>query len=177
MSAVPEPRGVLRRALYAACRAGEALAIAMVMAVTALVMVQVLGREVFGDGVPWADELARWAGLGLVFLAIPLLLAHDGHVKVDLFVSWLPPAAQRAIGIADEALCVLFCVLYLASGWFFMQRAARFSTPALGIPNILFYLPAALGMAAMGLVAIDRTIAALRGAPRAGGDPAEADRP
>ncbi len=177
MTAVPEPRGPLRRALYAACRAGEAVAIAMVMAVTGLVMVQVLGREVFGDGVPWADELARWGGLGLIFLAVPLLLAHGGHVKVDLFVSWLPARAQRAIGVADEALCVLFCGLYLASGWFFMQRAGRFSTPALGMPNLLFYLPAAIGMAMTALVAVDRTIAAVRGTLRPAGDAVDGQAP
>lgn len=177
MSAVPQTRGPLARALAAACRAGEAVAIAMVMAVTALVMVQVLGRELFNDGVPWADELARWCGLGLIFLAVPRLLAHGGHVRVDLFVSWLPAGARRAIGVADEALCVVFCVLYLVSGWFFMQRAGRFSTPALGIPNLLFYLPATLGMATMALVAIDRTLAALRGKPHGAGDAAQADAP
>ena len=48
---------------------------------------------------------------------------------------------------------------------------------ALGIPNLLFYLPATLGMATMALVAIDRTLAALRGTPRTDGQDPAGDPP
>ena len=51
--------------------------------------------------------------------------------------------------------------MFLVAGWLFMQRAARFSTPALGMPNLFFYLPAIVGMTLMLLVAIDRAVAAL----------------
>lgn len=49
-----------------------------------------------------------------------------------------------------------------------MQRAAKFSTPALGMPNWLFYLPAAIGMLLFGLVALRRLLRALKGVPVAG---------
>ena len=44
-----------------------------------------------------------------------------------------------------------------------MQKAAKFSTPALGMPNWLFYLPAAIGMLLFGLVALSRLLRALKG--------------
>ena len=56
---------------------------------------------------------------------------------------------------------VVFGAMFLVAGWQFMQRAARFSTPALGMPNLIFYLPAIVGMTLMLLVAIDRAVAAL----------------
>ena len=56
---------------------------------------------------------------------------------------------------------VLFGAMFLIAGWQFMQRAARFSTPALGMPNLIWYMPAAIGMTLMLLVAVDRAIAAL----------------
>ena len=54
--------------------------------------------------------------------------------------------------------------MFLIAGWQFMQRAARFSTPALGMPNLIFYMPAIIGMTLMLLVAIDRAVAALTAA-------------
>ena len=56
--------------------------------------------------------------------------------------------------------------MFLIAGWQFMQRAARFSTPALGMPNLIFYMPAIIGMLLLLLVAIDRAVAALTSAPK-----------
>ena len=155
--------GPVRRALFAVCRLAESFAALLLLAVTGLVMIQVLARELFNDGAPWADELARFCGLGLIFLAVPLLLLKDGHVRVDMFINLLPRAPRRVIDILNESLVVLFCVLYLVSGWLFMQRAGRFSSPALAIPNLVYYMPAAIGMALTLLAAIERVLAALRG--------------
>ena len=66
--------------------------------------------------------------------------------------------------------------MFLIAGWQFMQRAARFSTPALGMPNLIFYLPAIIGMSLMLLVAIDRAVAALD-APSEATRPARHDEP
>lgn len=155
--------GPVRRSLVALFRAAETVAAVMLVAVTTLVMIQVFARELFNDGAPWADELARWCGLGLIFLAVPLLLTHNGHVRVDMFLNLLPRAPRRVADCLIEACNVAFCVLYLVSGWFFMQRAGKFASPALAIPNLVYYLPAAIGMALMLLAAIDRLLLVLGG--------------
>ena len=132
---------------------------------TFLVLLQIAGRDLFGSGWPWADELARYAGLGLVYLTIPLLLMLDGHVKVYLLSSRFKGKAAYLLHLFNEALIVLFCGLFFWGGWAFMQKAAKFSTPALGMPNWLFYLPAAFGMLLFSLVALRRLLRALKGAP------------
>jgi TRAP-type C4-dicarboxylate transport system permease small subunit len=149
----------VKRALDLACRLGEAVAMVMLVAVTGLILLMIVGRELLQSGVPWAEELARLGGLGLIFLAAPLLLARDGHVRVDWFVERLPEAGRRVARRAVDVLTVAFCALFLASGWFFLQRAGRFSTPALSLPNLVFYLPAIVGMALLALVAVHRLLA------------------
>jgi TRAP-type C4-dicarboxylate transport system permease small subunit len=155
------------RLLEAACRAGEAVAMVMLALVTGLILLMIAGREWLNDGMPWADELARLGGLGLIFLTAPLLLARDAHVKVDFFVNRLPERARRAATRLVDLLTVVFCALFLAAGWFFLQRAGRFSTPALSLPNLLFYLPAIVGVALLALVAVHRLLSphAPAGAP------------
>lgn len=142
--------------LETACRVGEAVAMVMLSLVTGLILLMIVGRELLQSGLPWADELARLGGLGLIFLTAPLLLARDAHVKVDFFVNRLPDGARRATLRLVDLLTVVFCALFLAAGWLFLQRAGRFSTPALSLPNLLFYLPAIVGTALLALVAVHR---------------------
>ena len=151
----------VRAVLFRLCSLAEALAIVALIAVAALIMAQIVAREIFTMGLSWADELARYAGLCVIFLAIPSLLVRDEHVRVDMFLNMMPPRLRGAVSIANEILMVAFGALFVAAGWLFMERAAKFSTPALRMPNLIFYLPAFIGMALLLLVAIDRAILAL----------------
>src|SRR3989337_1327551 len=137
---------VLRLALVRMAVICEWLAMVLLVAATTPIMMEVFARGLFNVGLPWADELARYSGLGVIFLTVPLLLARDGHVKVDMFFNLLRGAPRRAIAIVNELMILGFCLLFLISCYWFMQRAGRFSTPAIGIPNLFYYGPAMVGM-------------------------------
>lgn len=164
---LPAPAGVLARL----CRLFEAVAMALLAVMTAFIVVQVAARNLFATGLPWAEELARYAGLGVVYLAVPLLLRNDQHIKVDLLLLRLRGGAARALRVLNELIVLAFALVFLWGGWLFLQRAARFSTAALGIPNGIYYLPAALGMLLFTLVALQRVGAALRPVPTEGAAP------
>jgi len=151
----------LRATIQWLCRMAEAVAILALIAATALIMAQIVAREIFVAGLSWADELSRYAGLTVIFMGVPALLARDEHVKVDMFLNMMRPRRRRFFTIMNDMLMVVFGAMFLIAGWQFMQRAARFATPALGMPNLIFYLPAIIGMTLMLLVAIDRAVAAL----------------
>ncbi|MBL8347878.1 MAG: TRAP transporter small permease [Rubrivivax sp.] len=162
------PAGPLRPLLLPLCRAFEWAAMALLVGTTTAIMVEVFARGLFNLGLPGAGELAKYAGLGLIFLTVPLLLARDEHVKVDMLFARSRGLPRRVLALFNELATLAFCVLFLVSCWWFMQRAARFSTPALGIPNLVYYLPAIAGMVLTTLVALDRVIGVVRGraAPR-----------
>jgi TRAP-type transport system small permease protein len=157
--------GLLDAALVKLCRLGERVAMVLVALVTALVVLQVVAREIFVAGLSWADEASRWAGLGVIFLVVPLIALHGGHVRVDLFLNLLPKRARRVVQGLNEWLGVLFCALFLVAGWYFLQRAGRFTQPAMGLPNLWFYMPAAVGMVLLFVVMLRRAVAALLGKP------------
>lgn len=157
------PAGLLRPLLLPLCRAFEWAAMALLVGTTVAIMVEVFARGLFDLGLPGAGELAKYAGLGLIFLTVPLLLAQDGHVKVDMFLLLTRGRARRALAVFNELATLAFCVLFLVSCWWFMQRAARFSTPALAIPNLWYYMPAIAGMVLTTLVALDRVIGIVAG--------------
>ena len=157
------PAGPLRPLLMPLCRAFEWAAMALLVGCTAAIMIEVLARGLFDLGLPGAGELAKYAGLGLIFLTVPLLLAQDAHVKVDMFFNMTQGRPRRALAVFNELVTLAFCVIFLVSCWWFMQRAARFSTPALSIPNLWYYMPAIAGMVLTTLIALDRVIGVVRG--------------
>lgn len=157
------PAGPLRPWLLPLCRGFEWLAMTLLVVATTAIMVEVVARGFFDAGLPAVGELAKYAGLGVIFLAVPLLLARDAHVRVDMFHRMAKGRTYRALAVFNELATFAFCVAFLVSCWWFMQRAARFSTPALNMPNVWYYLPAIAGMVVTTLVAADRVLGILRG--------------
>lgn len=157
------PAGPLRPWLLPLARGFEWAAMLLVVVATGAIMAEVMARGLFDLGLPGVGEIAKWAGLGLIYLGVPLLLARDEHVRVDMLYAASRGRTRRMLSFGNELATCLFCLLFLWACWGFMQRAARFSTPALGIPNLVYYLPAIAGMGLAALVAIDRLAGLLLG--------------
>ena len=143
------------------CLFFEGLAMLMLLVATGAIMVEVVARGVFQLGLPAIGEVARYAGLAVIFLGVPLLLANDSHVKVDMFQRMASGRPLKVLSLFNELATLAFCVFFLVSCWWFMQRAGRFSTPALNMPNSWYYMPAVAGMVLTTLVAFDRFISLL----------------
>lgn len=157
--------GGFGRWLARVCVWAEGLAILMLLIMTSLIIAQVGGRNLLNLGWPWAEELARYAGLGLVYMAAPLLLMRDKHIQVDIVSSRIRGLAGRWLHVVNETLVLAFCCLFLWGAWAFLKKAGQFSTPALGIPNTVYYMPALLGMLLLALVSVyrlQRLLAALK---------------
>ncbi len=157
------PAGPLRPLLMPLCKVLEWIAMGLLAVSTGAIMAEVVARGVFQLGLPTMGELARYAGLGVIFLTVPLLLARDAHVKVDMFHRLAKGRVHRALAIFNELVTLAFCIVFLVSCWWFMQRAGRFSTPALNMPNLWYYMPAIAGMVLATLVALDRVLGIFMG--------------
>ncbi len=136
-----------------ACRSAAILLLALM---ALLIVGQVVGRNAFDLGMPWADELARFSGIALVFLCAPLLALRGQHVAVDLVPTMLQPRLRLYALALVEAAILVFCLLTLYGFQSFLSRAGKFSTPALGMSNWLFYAPALAGFVLLFLVAAVR---------------------
>lgn len=164
------PAGPLRPVLLPLCRVFEWAAMLMLVVATSAIMIEVIARGLFQVGLPAVGEVARYGGLGVIFFTVPLLLARDSHVRVDMFHLMFTGRAHRALAVFNELATLAFCVIFLVSCWWFMQRAGRFSTPALNMPNLWFYMPAIAGMVLTTLIAIDRVLGIFTGRTSAAGE-------
>lgn len=153
-------RGGALESLATICRNA---AICLLALMSTLIMAQVVGRNLFGHGLPWADELSRLCGVALVFLTVPLLALRGEHVAVDMVPQLLPPAGRRLCAIIAELMVFAFSVITLWALWAFLSRAWKFATPTLGIPNWVSYAPAIIGFALLAAITTLRLITLFRG--------------
>lgn len=141
----------------------RAIGIILLATLSTLVVVQVVGRNLFDLGMPWADELARFCGVALVFLAVPILALRGQHVAVDMVPAMLPPAGRRLLLILSELMVLAFAAFSLWALYAFLSRAWKFATPTLGIPNWVFYAPSAIGFLLLLIVTLSRLRRIARG--------------
>lgn len=156
------PAGRPLAAVATLCRNVAVLLLALM---SVLVIVQIVGRNVFATGTPWADELARFCGVSLVFLCIPVLALRGQHVAVDMVPMMLPPAGRRAFAIVGELMVLSFACIMVWALYAFLGRAWKFATPTLGIPNWVLYAPAAIAFGLLALVTVARLASLMRRAP------------
>ena len=155
-------RKVMLEVSATACRVAAMLLLARMCA---LVVGQVIARNLFDTGMPWADELSRFCGVAIVFLCIPLLALRGQHVAVDMVPMMLPDRYRRWVSFVVELLVICFAGLALWALYAFLGRAWKFATPTLGIPNWVFYAPAIIGFALLAVVTMTRLAALLSGRP------------
>ncbi len=104
---------VTKRATRAVNRAFLALAGALALVIFAVVLYDVLMRNVFDAPTDWALDVSRFLLVYLFFLALAPALEAGAHVSVDVVLQWVSPAAARRLRITAMTLTVLFGAILL----------------------------------------------------------------
>lgn len=121
MSAAPQPavgKGWLDRAetfTRLTNRVFAALACVIVLAVMALIVVEVVYRYLLNDPIAWVLDVTIYMLVFVFFLALAPALESGSHIEVDLFDPLIPASARKAQQIVGKLLTLLFSMIFL---WF-----------------------------------------------------------
>lgn len=152
-----------RAAIARLTSAGIWAGMALLTLMACLVVLQVAARNFWDLGLPWADEMARFSGIGLVFLAVPALAARNVMVSVTMLPDAVGEGARRWMGLVSDLATLSFCAALLWGFADFLPRAGKFLTPAMQVSNWVYYSLALLGSTMLTLVAVQRVADGLRG--------------
>jgi TRAP-type C4-dicarboxylate transport system permease small subunit len=107
-------------------------------------------RFVFNASQNWADELASYCLLWMVFFGLTYTLNAGAHIRIDFFTAMLSPRMQHRAEIVIWAIGTMFAVLLLLGCYSavdnFIRRGTH-STEGLDIPLWWPALPMLLGSA------------------------------
>lgn len=101
--------------------------------------------------VPWAEELARYLMIWLVFLGIGAGAKENKHFTVDNVVMAFPKSTHRAFFILRTIIIVSYSVIiaYIGTGLIKSLRLMNQSSPALRVPIWTMYAAIIVGMILM----------------------------
>ena len=115
---------------------------ALVIAVCAVVLLQVLMRYLFAEPNPWSEEVSRFAFIWVSLLGASLAVEHRAHFGFDQVTKKLAPRARRAVETFAGAVVLGFSLLLIATGIALMDLTMGERSAALNLPIALVYAAA-----------------------------------
>ena len=128
---------------------------------TFLMFINVILRYIFNYGLPWSEEVVRYAILSVTFIGISLCARRDSHVAIDiLFVLMKNKLIKFILHLIINIISIIFCFLMFRYSIMLVQQVARYNqvSPALGIPFYLLYLSMPIGFGLSALRFMQKTV-------------------
>ena len=158
--------------LYGRLLDGMLLAACFVLlAITFLIGLDVLLRNLGADGIPPSNELSEDGLYLITMLAAPGLLRRGQHIRIDILLRMIPPKlgwAMEWLGDATGFLCCLFFIWYGARATAASYLAGSLSIKTLVFPEwwILLPMPICFLLVALEFIFRMRLLAQAERAPR-----------
>jgi TRAP-type C4-dicarboxylate transport system permease small subunit len=124
----------------------EDLSIVLLVILFLSVFAQIIMRNFFSTGSVILEELARLCLVSLVFMMIPVLFLDKQQIIVDILIARVSPKIRRVMELIVHFLSSALTVFLLVAISQVMKRNWNVRTPAIRMPNIIFYIPIVLGL-------------------------------
>ena len=112
------------------------VAAALVLAMTALIVADVVLRNLFNTTIPASVELTEYALFYTSTFAAPWLLRRGQHIRIDVLIARLAPKAGWRMEIACDLVGIALSLLLL---WFSTTMVLRsLNAQTLVVKNLIF---------------------------------------
>lgn len=114
--------------------------------ITLAICAEVVLRYGFNRPLAWVDEISEYALLWMTFLGTSWVLRQGGHVRVDILMQFLSPAALRRCGLVSAGSGILASLVLVVFGtkatWTALIRGS-FKSTGLDLPTwiVLVIIP------------------------------------
>ena len=141
---------------------------AMLIASVGINFANIIGRYFFAVSIQWAEEVMLFLMIACVFLNCGLVGWAGRHIRMDAFVSLLPPRPRAVAELACELVLIATSLLLVAMAWPVVSMLAELDqrSQAANIPLVWPQAAMPLGFLLMAFLIAVRLLT--RGLPRTG---------
>ncbi len=118
----------------------EWIIIASFSAVVLTTFIQIIFRYVINHSLPWADELARYCFVWLVYSGILISLNRGEHAFVSLLTDRLSGVSKKILLVLADVLVIVLFICVTIGGIKFVLLSIGQYTSGLRIPKLFVYL-------------------------------------
>ncbi len=112
-----------------------------------LVTYDIFTRTLFTMGNSWVTEVCTYLTAYITFGGAAYALTEGAHVKVDLLIDLISPAARRVLGLVSDAVMLVVIAMlawlgfdFWRDAWVSDEKAPSFLGTPLWIPYLFFVL-------------------------------------
>jgi TRAP-type C4-dicarboxylate transport system permease small subunit len=116
------------------------LAITTLLAIAAVVILQVVSRFMLPSSPVWTEELSRYLFIYLIVLSSGLVIRQNRHVRLELFQHALSPGYQAVYQAICHLLTGAFAAYILPYAWKYAMIGRWQTSPALEVPMVWIFL-------------------------------------
>lgn len=128
-------------------RIEESAAIALVIAIAAIINLQVFCRYVLDSPLIWPEEISRLGLIWLTYMAAAACTARGSHVRVDTLLLALTPARRRGLETGIDFVLVLCFGALAWFGWRLAGSLGGMETAVVELPMAILIWPLVIGCA------------------------------
>lgn len=143
----------------------EAVLAALLVAMVAMVLGNVILRYAFGTGIVVSEELSRLGLVWITFAGAVVAWRRGAHLGVDTLVRLLPPAGRWLCAVVSEAFAVVCCAVVVVGTWQQHEISATTTSLVAGIPLIWVYGMGYVAGAGIALLSMARLVRLVAGGP------------
>lgn len=118
---------------------------ALLVAITAIICMQVFLRFVLNSPTSWSEEIALLALIWFGMIAIAIAIRRHEHVAISYFRDKLPAPAALALDYLAQALMGVFMLVVLIYGRDLLALTGAQVLPASGFTKAWLYYPTLVG--------------------------------
>jgi TRAP-type C4-dicarboxylate transport system permease small subunit len=142
--------------VHATARVANSLGMIALVLMMLVTVIDVFLRSAFNRPILGVVELAEYAMVAVVYLALPLCAFRAGHARVETLSVLFPPGLLRIVDIITSLLSlgILSLMTWQAFLEFGNMLEAKRASDMLGMPAYPFYLIVALGSLILAFVLV-----------------------
>lgn len=145
------------RALGALAHGLMAVGVVCVIAMMGLTTIDVIARYVFNSPTLWADEIASYLLIAIVFMGLAPNVQQDGHIRIDVVTSIVSGSTRAALEAFAYGTGIVFSILMLLGVWVrfdnFWSRGTLSDSPLM-TPLWMPMVPVVVGAAVLVLTMV-----------------------
>jgi len=111
----------------------EVLCVVVLSLIVIVTSLQVFTRYFLDSPLSWAEELARFLMIWLVFFGASAGIKRKAHIKVDFFLDRMPPSFKKIFSILGGVLVVGILLILIYQGTMLSIKMATVSAISLPI--------------------------------------------
>lgn len=109
-----------------------------------IVVMEIVGRNLFAYSMIGADEIASFAVIWSVFFTASIGVKRNIHVRIDVLFYLLPAMAARWLDALGTAVSLIFTCYLTYSGWALMQESLFFGEVTMTMLRLPLWIPQAI---------------------------------